>query len=206
MALGYEILKLSQFEAMIVSGLLFSFFLSMELARTLFPQLNQMLIKFWSPFIRSHEVTQKSGMFYFSAGAFFISILFAKPIVMLSLLYLSVGDPLASLFGIMFKSVIKLRVRSGKSLIGTTTMFLACWLMTYFLLSNAGVDYKYIIWIAGIGSFTASVSELMCPDILPMDDNFLIPVTSAISLWIGFKIFGINPYHLHLFTSSIRLR
>jgi len=206
MSLGYEVLGLSHSEAILVGGCLFAFFLSMELGRRLFPQLNQFLIRFWSPFIRSHEVTQNSGMFYFSAGAFLIAVLFAKPIVMLSLLYLSIGDPLASLIGILFKGVTSLRIRSGKSLVGTFAMFAACWTISFFLLSNAGLNNNNVVWISVLGSITASFAELLCPDIIPLDDNFLIPVTSAISLWLGFKAVGINPYHLHLFTSPLKFR
>jgi diacylglycerol kinase (CTP) len=206
MALGYEVLGLTRSEATLAAGSLFGFFLSMEVARRFFPQLNKFLIKFWSPFIRSHEVSQNSGMFYFSAGAFLIALLFAKPIVMLSLIYLSIGDPLASLLGILFKGLTILRVRSGKSLVGTFGMFGICFTASYFLLSNAGLTFSNALGIAVIGSLTASLAELSCPDTVPLDDNFFIPVMSAIALWLGFQATGINPHYLHLFTSPLKFR
>lgn len=53
--------------------------------------------------MRKHEAHSSSGMFFFSMGMEFAVAFFARPIAIIALLYLSVGDPLASLFGILFK-------------------------------------------------------------------------------------------------------
>jgi len=200
MALGYEVLGITHWEAVVISGGIFTFFLSMEMGRRYSPLLNDLLIRFWGPFMRKHEVNQRSGMFYFSAGAVFITTIFAKPIVILSLLYLSLGDPFASFLGIIFKHISSMRLRSGKSLVGTLGMFLLCISVTYYFLTNAGLKQEETIWIATISAITASIAELLCPNPLPLDDNLVIPVTSAFALWLSFLSVGINPHHIKLFT------
>jgi len=187
--------------AVLISGSLFAFFLSMEIGRKYLPFLNDLLINFWGPFMRKHEVNQRSGMFYFITGTVCITSLFDKTIVVLSLIYLSIGDPLASLLGIIFKHVKSMRLRTGKSLLGTFGMFMICILMTRWILMNAGLSEKDTMWIATLSALAASFSELICPNPLPLDDNLVIPLCSAITLSYAFHSVGINPYHIHLFPS-----
>jgi len=201
LALGYEVLGITHREAILISGGLFGFFSLMEIARRYFPHLNELLVIFWRPFIRKHEVTFCSGMFYFSAGTLCITTMFSKSIVMLSLMYLALGDPLASLLGILFKSSTRARLPWGKSLVGTLGMCVVCAVVGYCFLMNAGVKGWASLWIACSSGVVASLAELYAP----LDDNFVIPISSALALWLGFVSVGLNPQHVRLFISPLKL-
>jgi len=201
-AFGYEFLGVTQFEAIILSGFIFGIFSLLEIARSNSPAVNNFLVGFWKPFIRKHEVNQHSGMFYYTAGVFTCS-LFAKPIVMLSILYLAIGDPFASLLGISFKHVSSMRLQSGKSLVGTLGMWILCIFVGYYFLNSIGVNPNDTLMIATFSGMIAALAELACPKWF-VDDNFLIPVSSACALWLSFRSAGINPYHINSFSTPLR--
>ncbi len=90
---------LSWMEGSIGLGVLFSLFAIFELARQRSAALNNIGLKVMGPLLRSHEASGLSGSFYFFMGAFVVVLLFPKPIAVLSLAYLSCGDPVASAAG-----------------------------------------------------------------------------------------------------------
>eukprot|EP01119_Soliformovum_irregulare_P008609 TRINITY_DN21713_c0_g1_i1.p1 TRINITY_DN21713_c0_g1~~TRINITY_DN21713_c0_g1_i1.p1 ORF type:complete len:260 (+),score=29.38 TRINITY_DN21713_c0_g1_i1:84-782(+) len=201
LALGYEIGQFTQREGTMILGSLFAFFLTVETARGYSTQVNRLLIKLWGPFMRQYEVKQRSGMFFFVGGCLFATAFFPRPIAILSILYLSCGDPIASLFGILFKGVDSMRSSNGKSLIGTLIMIMICSLMTYRLLSDAGVVH-HVALVALIGGISAGFTEFACPNPVPIDDNFVIPVVSSLALYSTFSYYGINE-NLVFFGNSI---
>jgi dolichol kinase len=175
-------------QALLWLGSAFVFILSSELARLKSPWLNQRVMRFWGPIMRSCEVNRLSGVPFY-VGATFISIaIFPKPIAILSVVCLAVGDPMASLFGILYGNK-SIRFSNGKSLIGTLAGVLACIgaaATTLFYFQDLGLlllsrDHFWLISvIAGLAGGSA--------ELLPMeiDDNFAIPVVSGFVLWLAF--------------------
>ena len=175
-------------QALLWLGCAFLINFSGEVARLRSPWLNAHVMKWWKPIMRSCEVNRLSGVPYY-VGATFISIaIFPKPIAILSVICLAVGDPMASLFGILWgdKSI---RFSNGKSLIGTLAGVVACSCATavalsYFrdsgLLTVSRDHYWLLAVIAGLAGGSA--------ELLPMeiDDNFAIPVISGFVLWLSF--------------------
>ncbi len=150
------------------------------------PALNMVLIKFWGPIMREREVNQWSGMFYYLISTVVLIAFFPRVVAILSILYLALGDPVASLFGILYGDTAK-RFSNGKSIIGVFAGVFTCILATAVLLSSVIVGFK--LWIICIGGgLIGGAAELLPIDV---DDNVLIPIVSAGGLWIIFTSLGL---------------
>lgn len=161
--------------------------LFLETLRLRSPSINQAILKVWAPFIRRCEVDRISGIpFYVGASCLAIAI-FPKEIAALSILLLAWGDPIASLFGILFGDR-SIRFANGKSLIGTAAGVLTCLIVSSAFLSaypySVG-EYLALVLVGGIAGGTAE----MLP--LEIDDNFSIPMVSGFGLWLTYIVLGI---------------
>ena len=173
--------------ASIILGSVLGFDLVMEMARLRVPAFNAKIVRLWGPFIRSCEVNRISGIPYYLAATLLSIAIFPKPVAVLSILYLACGDPIASLFGILFghKSV---RLANGKSLIGTLAGVLTCVAVTFAFLSSLSVSGMQLAVLTVVGGIAGGTAELVPLD---MDDNFTIPVISGFVLWLTFIVLGI---------------
>ena len=96
----------------------FVFFSVVEFIRLRHPKINSYAIKMWGPIMRSSEITKVSGTPFYVGSVMLSIAVFPKPIAILSILFLAVGDPISSIFGILWGSK-GIRFSNGKSLIGT---------------------------------------------------------------------------------------
>ncbi|RYZ71055.1 MAG: hypothetical protein EOP09_05200 [Proteobacteria bacterium] len=185
---------LTRAQAMMWLATAFLFNLGMELGRLKSPELNAHIMKTWGGIMRSCEVNRVSGIPYY-IGATLISVtIFPKPIAILSVVCLAVGDPIASLFGITLgdKSV---RFSNGKSLIGTMAGVIACSLViaaSLLLFESYGMlrlNRDHFWMLSVIGGFAGGAAELTPMEI---DDNFAIPVISGFVLWLVFILLQIQ--------------
>jgi diacylglycerol kinase (CTP) len=156
--------------------------LLMEMARLRSASLNDKLVRFWGPIMRSCEVDRFSGIPFYLASTVLAIAIFPKPIAALSILYLAIGDPLASLAGILWGKR-SLRLPNGKSLIGTWAGMLACAMVSWLFLSSQGLPEHQIWVLTLIGGLTGGGAELLP---LEVDDNFSIPVVSGFVLWFTY--------------------
>lgn len=163
------------------------FFLVMETARLRFSGLNQKAIRLWGPLMRSHEVHRYSGIPYYVASALISIAVFPQPVAVLCLLYLAIGDPVASLFGILYGDR-SIRFASGKSLVGMMAGVTVCTLITLVYLSGLHLGFSKLLILAAVGGFAGGVAEMLPFEI---DDNFVIPVVSGFILWLAFILMGI---------------
>lgn len=160
---------------------------SVEFSRLKFAHFNEKVVRLWGPIMRSCEVNRVSGIpFYILATLLSIGI-FPKPIAILSILYLAFGDPVASVFGILFGKY-GMRFSNGKSLIGTLAGIVACSLVGFLYLRNLSLPPVAYLSLVLLGGIAGGVAELMPFD---MDDNLSIPIVSGFVLWLGFIIFGV---------------
>lgn len=172
--------------SLLVLGFFFLLFFFLETARLRNPALNQLTVRLMGPIMRSHEMHSMSGTPYYLGSALICVALFPQPVVVLSLLYLAIGDPVASLFGILYGER-SLRFKNGKSLIGTAAGVAICTLISLIYLSGTRLDYTHVIWLALIGGAAGGLAEILPLDV---DDNFSIPIVSGLVLWLAFIFLG----------------
>ena len=171
---------------MILASCLF-FDLILENARLRSPVVNEAVLRFWSPFMRFHEMNQMSTVPHYLASVTLAMAIFPKPVAILSILYLACGDPIASLTGILYGHKGP-RFSNGKTLIGTLGGVTVCALVTFIYLSTLSVSVGAILGLTLIGGLAGGMAELLPFDV---DDNFSIPIISGFVLWLAFMLIGL---------------
>lgn len=167
----------------IALGLIFIASAVVELLRLNYRQFNKLTIRLSRHIIRREELKQISGVPYYLGACFLVTLIFNKDIASLSILYLAIGDPIASFFGIKYGGD-GYKFKNGKSLVGTLAAlsFCMCLTMIYGSLMNWNMGSVYLISL--LGGIGASLAETFVPD--DINDNLFIPVVSAIILSILF--------------------
>jgi dolichol kinase len=170
-----------------ILGALFACSLTTEFLRLRVPAINEKVVRFWCPVMRSCEVNRVSGIPYYLLAALLAVGIFPKPVAVLSILYLAVGDPIASLTGILYGNR-SIRFSNGKSLIGTLGGIMACFMVGLVYLQSLSLPHSETLAIAAIGGLAGGLAEHLP---LETDDNFSIPIVSGFVLWLTFILFGI---------------
>lgn len=173
--------------AILTLGSILGVVLLVEMTRLRNPSFNEKMLRFWGPVMRAHEAQQMSTITHYVSSVILAILIFPKPVAILSILYLACGDPIASLFGILYGSKGP-RFASGKTLIGTAAGVITCMLVTLIYLKTLSVAGGAILTLSILGGLVGGMAELLPFDI---DDNFSIPVISGFVLWLGFMLVGL---------------
>lgn len=162
-----------------------SFIIVMDYLRQSKPALNRVLLRLFSQVLRDNEKHNLTGATYLVIGVFIIVFFFERDIVMLSLLFLAVADPIASYFGIRFG---KDRLFGRKSFQGTLAAFISCMIVAggYFYAHNLMTDRLLMVSI--LSGLAGAIAEAV--PVGRLDDNLVMPVLSAIMLYSIFYLFG----------------
>ncbi|HAR41411.1 MAG TPA: hypothetical protein DCS07_02070 [Bdellovibrionales bacterium] len=171
----------------IVLSSILGFVFMIETARLRIPAFNEKMIRFFSPIIRSHECEQPTAIPPYLLSAVIAVLVFPKPIAILSILFLACGDPLASVFGILYGKH-SIRFANGKSLIGSLAGILTCAAITFMFLKMMSIPMPALLAVTMIGGLAGGTAEMAPVDV---DDNFSIPVISGFVLWLAFIVFGV---------------
>jgi dolichol kinase len=139
-----------------------------EAGRGLVPGVNDLAIRL-VPLFKPKERYVITGSTFLILTATLVFFTFDKPIAVLSLMFLAVGDPMAALVGIWDP---KLRV-FGKSLIGTAAFIVSAVAVGLAVGQHPDIDLGW--WFVP-GAVAAGVAELLP---LPVDDNIVIPLAGA---------------------------
>jgi dolichol kinase len=187
--LVYLFTDMSVSSAIMILGSFLGFDLIVETARLRIPAFNEQVLRYWGVFMRSDEVNKFSGTPYYILASMLALAIFPKPVGVLSILFLAIGDPLASLVGILYGKR-SIRIGHGKSLIGTLAGVAACTLTTLIFLKVYPVIVSDSAWIglSLIGGLAGGLAELAPFD---MDDNFTIPMISGFVMWLAFIAWGV---------------
>jgi dolichol kinase len=136
-----------------------------EFMRFKFPFLNEILKNKFHGFYRADELNKISGLIWTLSGALLTILLFSNTrMVFASLLYFSFGDAVAALIG---KSFGVHKTICGKSLEGSLSCFIVCFILGLFLFNK-----KFAI----IGAFVAMVIEAIP---WKLNDNFWMQIINA---------------------------
>lgn len=161
-----------------------SFILLIDFGRLYSEKLNSVIQNSFSFCMREGEKNKISGMSYMVVGVLVAALLFPRDIVILSLIFLGVGDPIASVFGILYgKNKI-----GSKSLEGSIAAFVACSTVSViYFLANGFFDHRIFLAVPLSGLWGA-LAELV--EIKYLDDNFTLPVLAGFGLWGLYYVLG----------------
>ncbi|MCB0376907.1 MAG: hypothetical protein KDD33_00315 [Bdellovibrionales bacterium] len=168
-----------------IYGILGSSILLLDFGRQYSKPVNRWAVKVFNPVLRKREAFRLSGTTHLVVGCGIIFFLFPTPIVALAVLFLAVGDPTASLFGLLFGHD---KLIGNKSLQGSVAAFLFCSVAAYFYFQSHGIMLDHILVVTFLAGLIGAIAELV--PIWGLDDNLTQPVLSAILLSGLFFLFG----------------
>ncbi len=155
--------------------------------RLKYKKLNDIALIFMGPLMRRTEIQGVAGTSYLLAGVTFIAILFPKPIVGLSLLFLAFADPLASYVGIRYG---RDKILGNKSIQGFLMAFVVCFLLTFIFLGSYDLMTSRRLVVSVLCGVVGALAELI--PIAKLDDNLTMPIMSALGTWAVFQLFGLS--------------
>ena len=146
-------------------------FILADYFRTKSKLIKKLFILFFDKMLREHELKgQFTGATWVMISASVTILVFSKYIAIISLIFMSIGDTFAALIGRKFG---KLKIYD-KSFEGFLGGLVACLVAAY--------CYDPLpFYISGFGALAAMLFETLP---LPLDDNFRIPIGSAIIMTI----------------------
>jgi dolichol kinase len=142
--------------------------LAIEVFRLNHPRTRYIFRHFFGELLRNHEEATLLGSTYLLIACLLTIHLFPKPVAVLALSFLIVGDTVAAIVG---KSIGRVRI-FGKTLEGSIACFAVCYAMTAFM---PGIPFP----VGLVGAAVATVFELLP---IPLDDNFRIPLSAGFAM------------------------
>jgi len=147
--------------------------LAIEVFRLNHPRTRNLFRHFFGELLRNHEEASLLGSTYLLIACLLSIHLFPKPIAVLALCFLIVGDTVAAIVG---KSAGRIKI-FGKTLEGSLACLLICFGITLFL---PEVPFH----VAIVGALVATIFELLP---IPLDDNFRIPLSAGFAMELFLK-------------------
>lgn len=163
-------------------------FVPFDILRQKYPAMNEWAVSVFRPIMRQAEVDKLAGTTYLICGVFFVVVFFPRPVVSLTLLFLAFADPLASYVGILYG---KDKIFGQKSLQGFLAAFAVCASLSVLFLWGTPESFERILICSLLAGLLGAIAELL--PVGKLDDNFTLPVLSAIGLKVLFAFFGFFP-------------
>lgn len=143
--------------------------LAIEVFRLHHPRTRNIFRHFFGELLRNHEDASLLGSTYLLIACLLTIHLFPKPVAVLALSFLIVGDTVAAIVG---KSFGRIRLLGGKTVEGSIACFAVCYGMTRLM-----PDIPAPVGL--VGALVATVFELLP---IPLDDNFRIPLSAGFAM------------------------
>lgn len=160
-------------------------FVPFDILRQRRPRLNEWLMRFFNPIMREHEENRLAGTTYLLTGVAIVGLLFPREVVLPTLLFLAFADPFASVVGIKYG---RNKIFGHKSIQGTAAAYLVCFVLSYSFFANHGILPGRQLVAAALAGLVGALAELI--PVANLDDNFTLPVLSAVGLWAIYLLFG----------------
>lgn len=157
-------------------------FISLDFLRFKSPWFKSAVTKMMILFIRKEELEKPTGLSFMCLGFWLLIMLFDREVALLTMLFVMLGDPVASYIG----------VRYGKDKIGDKTVqgFLACFavcvIVALIFLRVNDFNSSRWIYVSLLAALSASGAELI--QINKVDDNLSMPVICGLLLTILFSL------------------
>ncbi|AET37714.1 diacylglycerol kinase Ecym_1490 [Eremothecium cymbalariae DBVPG len=184
---------------------------AVDMIRLRNPDINKLYCRFVGALMRKKEIHTYNGVLWYLLGLVISFGFFSKDVGLISLFLLSWSDTAASTFGRKYGHLTP-KLARNKSLAGsiaafvvgfiTCSMFYGYFVPAYSyvnlpgeILWSAETSHMNLIQLSIIGGFVASLSEGI--DLFNWDDNFTIPVLSAIFMHLVIVAFKIPTINMH---------
>jgi glycerol-3-phosphate acyltransferase PlsY len=155
----------------VIIGLIIStvVLLLFEVARLRIPPLNRWFSAWLAPLLRKEEQTRFTGGSYLMIGYLITTLVFAPDIALVSMLFASLGDPVATMIGAWRGNTRLLH----KSVEGTMACLLVCLSTSFVIFTTIG---KPPLSVVVVGAVIATLVELLP---LKLNDNLTVSIGSA---------------------------
>ncbi|MCX7978929.1 MAG: hypothetical protein N2578_07990, partial [Bdellovibrionaceae bacterium] len=163
-------------------------FILVDFLRLRFAPLNELTLVLMGPLMRDCERNSIAGTTWLLAGVLLVAWIFPHEVTAISILFLAFADPVASFIGLKFG---KDKILGGKTLQGFFGGYVACALAGFSYLYFQGQDALRSLVFAMIAALIGALAELL--PVAGIDDNFTLPVFSAVGMYILFLVFGFFP-------------
>lgn len=160
---------------LIALGVVTAAFLSLEIARLRIPSINRHFSMWFASLLRKEELGKPTGSGYFLVSCLITVLAFPQNIAVLAILFLSLGDPAATVVG-MWKGRTRLW---GRSIEGNSAFLGVCLLVAVLISTN---QHGPPLTVAAVGAVAASVIQLLP---IPVNDNLTIAIGSALAMLIA---------------------
>ena len=156
--------------ALLISlGAMTALFVAWEITRLTFSSINQWMVTHLGVMLKREERFRLTGSTYLLLSSFAVFVLFDRYVAITSVLFLSIGDFMATVIGEKFGR----RRIFGKSLEGSLACLVSCLLIG---LVMSRISPVLVLPVAIAGAISATLVELLP---IPIDDNLTIPLFSA---------------------------
>ncbi|MCB0349042.1 MAG: hypothetical protein KDD37_09405, partial [Bdellovibrionales bacterium] len=176
---------LSREQAVFAAAFLCAIFIPLDFFRIRSEKINHLFLKFAGRYMRSNEKDGLTGTSYLFVGLLILISIFPKSIATLALAMLAVGDPLASIFGVLYG---KDKLIGNKSFQGTLAAFIACTLIAFLYFFYMNLMTERLLLVSILAGLVGATSELI--PLGDLDDNLSFPVFASILLLALFHLFG----------------
>ena len=150
-------------------------FLSLEFARFRLPNLRQWINRHLALFIRREEDSRLMGASYFLIGSLITVAAFPREIASLAIVFLALGDPVATAVG-RWRGRVRLW---DKTVEGNLACLVVC-LVAGGLTASILEKPQFVVAI--VGAVFASLFQALP---LPLNDNLTMPVGGALSMAVA---------------------
>ena len=147
--------------------------LAIEVFRLNHPRTRHVFRHFFGELLRNHEEATLLGSTYLLIACLLTIHLFPKPVAVLALCFLIVGDTVAAIVG---KWIGRIPI-FGKTLEGSLACFAVCYGLTAVM---PGIPFP----VGLVGAAVATLFELLP---IPLDDNFRIPLSAGFAMELLLK-------------------
>jgi len=142
-----------------------------EFVRLRIPGVNRWFLSVFKPLLREKETSRLTGTSYSLTAALIAFLAFPRDIAVLALVFLAVGDALATIVG---KKIGKTRLFGKKTLEGSLACLVSC-IIVGVIGYYAGLDIALLAILAG--SLGATIAEAVP---LPVNDNLTLPLFAGL--------------------------
>ena len=158
--------------------------LTLDILRLKYPRFKSFTVRTMHLIMREEEKHALTGLSYMCLGFWTIALLFPRDVVLLTLLFVMFGDPLAAYIGIKYGQ----RGIGDKTVQGFAACFVVCAILSAIFFISSDFNLVQLIYVCLFGGLIGSLAEII--QIRNINDNLSMPVISGflLTLFLSFLL------------------